>query len=193
MVSGNIVIENKSTESSVLLGQFIAGVRRIIRAEGNGKRVARAVAELLEPYLKVDYLLTEDQMQPDAEKYRQNLLHVESDGSFSIAALVWKPGQETPIHNHVSWCVVGVYKGDEYETRYELCHQDGQVCLIETGNELNREGTVNLPVLPGDIHKVANAGSDLAVSIHIYGADRAALGCSNRRCYNERGRLQYLG
>jgi predicted metal-dependent enzyme (double-stranded beta helix superfamily) len=176
--------ESGCAESSVALREFIAGVRRIVRAENNRKRVARAVAELLEPYLQVEELLTQDQMQPDAEKYRQHVLHVENDGSFSIAALVWLPGQETPIHDHVSWCVVGVYKGDEYETRYELCQEDGQTFLVEAGDGLSREGSVDMLVPPGDIHKVTNGGSGMAVSIHIYGADLAVLGCSIRRRYD---------
>ncbi len=184
MVVIKAVADIKCAESSLALTTFIAGVRRIVHAESNRKRVAGAVAELLEPYLQVEDLLTQDQVQPDAKKYRQHVLHVETDGSFSVAALVWLPGQETPIHDHVSWCVVGVYKGNEYETRYELCHQDGQACLVAAGDGLNGEGSVDVLVPPGDIHKVTNAGSGLAVSIHIYGADLAALGCSIRSRYD---------
>lgn len=29
-------------------------------------------------------------------------------------------GQTTPIHDHVSWCVTGVYRGREHETRYRM-------------------------------------------------------------------------
>ena len=42
----------------------------------------------------------------------KHILHVESNDSFSIAALVWRRGQATPVHDHISWCVVGVYKGE---------------------------------------------------------------------------------
>ena len=48
----------------------------------------------------------------DSRIYRQHILHVESNDSFSIAALVWRRGQATPVHDHISWCVVGVYKGE---------------------------------------------------------------------------------
>ncbi len=36
-------------------------------------------------------------------------------GAFSIAAMVWRPGQVTPVHDHVSWCVTGVRQGTGYE------------------------------------------------------------------------------
>ena len=183
MLEGSAVAD--TGQASVALKELIAGVRRIVRAERNCRRVARAVAGLLEPYLEIDDLLGDAQIQPDPEKYRQQMVHVEGDGSFSIAALVWLPGQETPIHDHVSWCVVGVYKGSEFETRYELCHgDDGQPHLVQASVALSQRGSVDALVPPGDIHKVTNSGTGLAVSIHIYGANLAELGCSIRRHYD---------
>ena len=183
MLEGSAVAD--TGQASVALKELIAGVRRIVRAERNCRRVAQAVAGLLEPYLEIDDLLGDAQIQPDPEKYRQQVLHVEGDGSFSIAALVWLPGQETPIHDHVSWCVVGVYKGSEFETRYELCHgDDGQPHLVQSSVALSQRGSVDALVPPGDIHKVTNSGTGLAVSIHIYGANLAELGCSIRRHYD---------
>lgn len=140
-LEGSAVADIKDVEHSVALMELIAGVRRIVRAEHSQKRVAQTVAGLLEPYLEIDDLLLDVQMQPDPEKYRQQVLHVEGDGSFSIAALVWLPGQETPIHDHVSWCVVGVYKGTEFETRYELYHDDnGQPHLVQASVRLSQRG-----------------------------------------------------
>lgn len=36
---------------------------------------------------------------------------------------------------------------------------------------------------PGDIHRVRNAGSGKAISLHVYGADITRLGTSIRRVY----------
>jgi predicted metal-dependent enzyme (double-stranded beta helix superfamily) len=41
----------------------------------------------------------------NADHYTQHLLHVSPSRRLSIVALVWLPGQRTPIHDHVSWCV----------------------------------------------------------------------------------------
>jgi len=49
-----------------------------------------------------------------------HVVHTEPDGSFSVCALVWRPGQVTPIHDHVTWCVFGVLQGAEYEEIYAL-------------------------------------------------------------------------
>ena len=162
---------------------LIAAIRRVVAAEDNPRRVSRVVAEVLRPFLDIQHLLTPEQQEPDPLTYRQHVLHVETDGTFSIAALVWLAGQATPIHDHVSWCVVGVYKGVERETRYQLCGNDGESYLAEIGSDCNRAGTVHSLAPPGDIHQVTSAGHGRTVSLHIYGADLDALGCSVRRKY----------
>ncbi|MEP6956605.1 MAG: cysteine dioxygenase family protein, partial [Chthoniobacterales bacterium] len=124
-----------------------------------------------------------DQFEPDPTCYRQHVLHVEPDGSFSVVALVWLPGQTTCIHDHVSWCVVGVHLGEEHETLYQVggCEDDRH--LFVSGHQVNPAGCVAALVPPGDIHHVANDGESLAVSLHIYGANIAELGSSIRRRY----------
>jgi 3-mercaptopropionate dioxygenase len=37
---------------------------------------------------------------------------------------------------------------------------------------------------PGDIHRVRNIGDDVAISMHVYGADISRLGSSVRRVYD---------
>jgi predicted metal-dependent enzyme (double-stranded beta helix superfamily) len=76
-----------------------------------------AVAAALRPHLGRPDLLAPDQRIGDAAGYRQHLLHVAPDGAWSLVALVWLPGQETAVHDHVTWCVVGVHEGYEHETR----------------------------------------------------------------------------
>ena len=51
----------------------------------------------------------------DPAGYQSHLLYAEPDGTFSISAMVWLPGQQTMIHDHVAWCVTGVLQGREYE------------------------------------------------------------------------------
>ena len=169
--------------NSGALDVVIAATRRVVAAERSVRRVSRIVAELLAPFLQVDELLTPEQQEPDANNYQQHVLHVEPDGSFSIAALIWLPGQATPIHDHVSWCVVGVYKGTEGETCYQMRGSGHDAYLEVTGTKLNVRGTVDALVPPGDIHSVANASDSVAISLHVYGMDLDTLGCSIRREY----------
>lgn len=165
------------------LAELIARIRTVVGREPNAARVGAAVAELLPPYLLRDDLLTAEQMAPDECAYCRHILHVEPDASFSIVALVWLPGQETAIHDHVSWCVVGVHRGEEDETNYRLAGRNGPEQLEVTGHTVNPVGSVAALVPPGDIHRVKNSGRDVAVSLHVYGADVQKLGSSILRRY----------
>ena len=169
---------------SATLTGLISQVRAVVRREEGDSRIGAAVADLLRPCLLCDDLLNAEQMVPDEECYRQHILHVEPDGSFSVVSLVWLPGQETCIHDHVSWCVVGVYRGQEHEIVYSKAGDDSDPHLAVAGNVINPAGAVAALVPPGDIHRVENAGQELAVSMHIYGADIAKLGSSIRRRYH---------
>jgi 3-mercaptopropionate dioxygenase len=148
---------------------------------------AYLVGEKLAPHLGAPDLLAPAQYEGDADCYRQHLLHAEHDGSFSLVALVWLPGQRTPVHDHVSWCVTGVHRGEEHERRYRLLPADetgGGARLVATEDVVNRTGEVCGFAPPGDIHRVWNGCDDKAVSIHVYGADISRLGTSVRRLYD---------
>src|SRR3954451_21867502 len=97
------------------LDAFVEEVREVVGRGMAPDVTAYLVGEKLTPHLGADGdragaggLLTPEQYEGDPERYRQHLLHAESDGSFSIVGLVWLPGQCTPVHDHVSWCVTGV-------------------------------------------------------------------------------------
>ena len=140
------------------------------------------MASALERHLPSPSILTAEQRTGDPETYRSEVLHAEPDGSFSIVALVWLPGQVTPIHDHVTWCVFGVIQGIEWEELFELDEQG--TCLVEAGYRVNETGEVSGFAPPGDIHRVRNAGDITAISIHIYGTDVARIGSSVRRYYD---------
>jgi predicted metal-dependent enzyme (double-stranded beta helix superfamily) len=109
-------------------------------------------------------------------------LHVEPDGSFSMVAIVWQPGAQTRIHDHVIWYVFGVLASVEYEDLYTLS-EDG-AALIEVGSNPNLTGEVSGFTPPGDIHRVRNVSDNTAISLHVYGTDLGRIGSSARRYYD---------
>ncbi len=167
------------TQGADTLDRFVADVATTREQTDDPRRLAAAVADRLRPLLREPGWLADEYRQPWDDRYRQHVLYVAPDGGFSVVSLVWKPGQRTPIHDHVSWCVVGVYQGNEQETRYTL-HQDGDgQFLVPTRREMATPGeTVALVPPDEDIHEVVCVGDDLAISIHVYGADIATLGSS---------------
>ena len=163
------------------LYELVAAVRAAVSRRADWRETARLVAGELERHLPTAEILAPEQRTGDPENYRSHVLHTEPDGTFSIVALVWRPGQVTPIHDHVTWCVFGVIQGIEYEELFTLDEESG--CLVEAGSSANRTGDVSGFAPPGDIHRVRNAGDRTAISIHIYGTDVSRIGSSVRRYY----------
>jgi predicted metal-dependent enzyme (double-stranded beta helix superfamily) len=155
-----------------------AEVRRGLDWQQSADRVAGVLrANLPDPAV----LLPPSLRRGDPASYQSHLLYAEPDGSFSISAMVWLPGQQTVIHDHVAWCVTGVLQGHEYEEIFALTG-DGRALEL-TARNLNPPGTVSGFAPPGDIHRVRNTGDDVAISMHVYGADISRLGNSIRREY----------
>ena len=145
-----------------------------------------AIAERLKGLLADDDWLAPEHQQPGTDSYRQHLLHVSSDRRLSVVALVWRPGQRTPIHDHVAWCVVGVYRGVEQETRYRLVQRGRREYLEPVETIESRPGHVEALVPPAeDIHMVEAGGRGLTISIHVYGADIERLGSSVYRRFDD--------
>ena len=101
-----------------------------------------AIAERLRPLLRSEGWLAPEHERGSEAGYRQHLLHVSDCRRLSVVALVWLPGQSTPIHDHVSWCVVGVYRGEERETHYERVERAGRSYLRPTGEVVAPAGHV---------------------------------------------------
>ena len=158
-------------------------IRAIVSQGMSEAETGGGVADVVSRYVGQATLLHPEHRIGDPERYKQHILHVEPDGSFSIVSLVWLPGQSTPIHDHVSWCVVGVHEGEEAEERFAVVENNGESHLTLVGTGTNPEGLVVWLSPPGDIHRVTNTGAGTTISIHVYGADISVLGTSIRREY----------
>jgi predicted metal-dependent enzyme (double-stranded beta helix superfamily) len=161
---------------------LVRAIRAATRRHADWQQTAELVAAQLRTHLPAADILTAAERVGDADGYSCHVLHAEPDGSFSVTAMVWRPGQVTPIHDHVTWCVFGVVQGIEYEELFAL-DPDG-TWLAEVGRNENQPGEVSGFAPPGDIHRVRNVGDDVAISLHVYGADITRLGSSVRRTYD---------
>lgn len=163
------------------LDRLVKEIGQVVARATSPSRIAAGVEPLLKQALTRPELLAPAQRQVTVESYQQHVLHVAADRSFSIVSLVWTPGQETPVHDHLGWCVVGVYEGEEFETAYRVRDDGGRPLLQECGTRTHRRGETTSLVPPIDIHRVQNRSDALAVSVHVYGVDVERAGSSIAR------------
>jgi predicted metal-dependent enzyme (double-stranded beta helix superfamily) len=158
------------------LRSFIQDLTRAIERHGEDEpRILDEGEKLLRGLIANDDWLPEEFAAPSPQGYRQYLLHCDPMERFSVVSFVWMPGQRTPIHDHTVWGLVGVMRGEE------VCEEYAKNLTV-AGRHPVKPGQVDR-VSPriGDIHVVANEGTDVAVSIHVYGAN---IGAVRRHTYD---------
>ncbi|NKY57327.1 hypothetical protein [Nocardia flavorosea] len=162
--------------------EFVAAVEYEVAAKGTDEyAVTAAVAEHLRAWLGRGVVIPEPLRAPNPDHYVMYPLHVAADRSFSIASAVWNVGQETPVHDHGTWGVIGIVAGLEKERRYapDAGSPNG---LSFLGEDFLRPGDVEVCCTTDqDVHAVAAASDVPCVGIHVYGAD---IGTLPRRSYN---------
>lgn len=161
---------------------LIAGIRQVVAQHASWPETAGLVGEQVRQHLPALDILTARERLGDPSGYQAHLLHVEPDGSFSVLALVWRPGQATTVHDHVTWGAFAVLQGTEREETFALTSD--QAALTLSATKQNSAGDVSAFAPPGDIHRITNPTDATVIQLHVYGTDVRRLGTSVRRVYD---------
>ena len=108
----------------------------------------------------------------------QWLLYRAKDQSLSLFSLVVPSGSATPIHDHLAWGLVGLYRGEQDEEIY--ARRDGALELVERRSLAPGDFYVLIPPRD-DIHRVRTTSADTSVSIHLLTNDT---GCVWRHSFD---------
>jgi len=108
----------------------------------------------------------------------QWLLYRAEDGSLSLFSLVVPSGAETPIHDHLAWGLVGLYRGTQDEEIF--AQRDGALELVERRALLPGDFYALIPPRD-DIHRVRTTSAETSVSIHLLTNDT---GCVWRHAFD---------
>ena len=140
-----------------------------IRVSARAPLAARsgAVAAAIAPYLGDGCLLDGRDCPSNSDRYVRHLLD-EGDG-YAVVALVWRPGQMSPVHSHHTWCALGVHRG----TLTEHFFTPGAPPRPKAALLRDQGATSHGPADPELIHRIANCCAEVAVSIHVYGVPYA--------------------
>jgi predicted metal-dependent enzyme (double-stranded beta helix superfamily) len=107
----------------------------------------------------------------------QWLLARADDGSLSLFSLVVPPGAQTPVHDHLAWGLVGLYRGTQDEEIYRP--RNGALELVEQRSLVPGDFYALIPPRD-DIHRVRTTSAETSVSIHLLTNDT---GCVWRHAY----------
>lgn len=116
----------------------------------------------------------------------QWLLFRSAARDLSLFALVVPPGSETPVHDHLAWGLVGLYRGEQEETVYGRRDEGSPVAEREELSvklrRIIKRGDF-YPLLPptDDVHRVRTTSPETSVSIHLLANDT---GCVWRHSFD---------
>lgn len=122
--------------------------------------------------------------QPDAtskmgDGIGQYALYRAEDGSLCLFSLVIPAGAATPVHDHLAWGLIGVYRGIQEETVYRRLddgHEADRAELeISKEHRLARGDFYALIPPTDDIHYVRTVSDTPSVSIHLLANDTACV------------------
>jgi predicted metal-dependent enzyme (double-stranded beta helix superfamily) len=109
----------------------------------------------------------------------QWLLFRAGDRSLTLFSLVVPPGAQTPVHDHLAWGLVGLYRGTQDEEIFAPAGADGAIALRERRALVPGDFYALLPPRD-DIHRVRTTSPETSVSIHLLTNDT---GCVWRHAY----------
>ena len=108
----------------------------------------------------------------------QWLLFRAGDRSLSLFSLVVPSGAQTPVHDHLAWGLVGLYRGSQDEEIY--AERDDRLELVERRTLAPGDFYALVPPRD-DIHRVRTTSAEASVSIHLLSNDT---GCIWRHSYD---------
>jgi predicted metal-dependent enzyme (double-stranded beta helix superfamily) len=167
-----------------LIHRFICDVRVAIGQSASAAEACRVIEPSFVGLLaKPDWLPA--RFQDDAPQSRmgggigQWLLFRAADRSLCLFSLVVPPGSMTPVHDHLAWGLVGLYRGNQDEEFYEP--SDGRLELVRRRPLEPGDSYALLPPRE-DIHRVRTTSEVTSVSIHLLANDT---GCVLRHTFDE--------
>ena len=170
---------------------FVAGVRETVARSGSPAEAVEAIRPAFSALLANDAWLPEEYRSPAPESgmgggIGQWLLFRSAGRDLSLFALVVPPGASTPVHDHLAWGLVGLYRGEQEETVYERRDEGAPIGKREELSVKLRRVIKRgdfYPLLPpaDDVHRVRTTSPETSVSVHLLANDT---GCVWRHSFD---------
>jgi predicted metal-dependent enzyme (double-stranded beta helix superfamily) len=163
---------------------LIDETRRLIDAIPDPGARVEALRPAFARLLSADGWLPDEYASPDSTSgmgggIGQYALYRAADGSLCLFSLVIPPGATTPVHDHLAWGLVGVYRGRQEETIYRRLddgREEGRAVLEVARQHVVDAGEFYTLLPPkDDIHYVRTVSSTPSVSIHLLANDTACV------------------
>jgi len=154
---------------------FVGDIEGCLGERPSTPEIVRRVSGFTERLVANPGCLRDACRRPRTDRYARYMLHRDSQRRFVVMALVWSPGQGTPVHDHKTWGVSGILDHRIEVTNYDRLDDErtpSQARLRERERLEVEEGGLTRVLPPKeDIHRMANPTDGTTVTIHVYGRE----------------------
>lgn len=165
------------------LRRFIAAVDDARRATGDPRATVDRIRPLVAALLAEPDWLPPRYQEPASESGMGRgigmwLLYRAGDGGLAFSSLVVPAGMQTPVHDHLAWGVVGLYRGEQEEevfARRDDGADAGRADLTLAQRHHLRPGECYELLPENDIHRVRTVSPVTSVSLHLLGNDNGCI------------------
>lgn len=163
---------------------LVEETERLAREIGDDAARVEALRPAFSTLLGADGWLPDEYARPDHKSgmgggIGQYALYRAEDGSLCLFSLVVPAGVSTPIHDHLAWGLVGVYRGRQEETIYRRMddgREEGRAVLEIARQQVVDRGEFYTLLPPkDDIHYVKTVSDVPSISIHLLANDTACV------------------
>lgn len=162
-----------TSTTSYTIDAFVSDATRVMQSSKDRQHVVDDLRPLLERLMRNPELLEERFKRTGASGlYRYNF-YAAPDNSLTINAPAFLKNRPTPVHDHLTWGLIGVYSGQQLTTRYKRTDEaaDGTVGLEVIENQVLKPGATYPLLPPDDLHRIETVSDEPGISIHVLGAD----------------------
>ena len=155
------------------IDHLVADVNALLKTHLSEYGLIENIGRVMKRAMRNPELLTPAQRQGNDEHYARHYLYRDPDDRFVVMALVWAPGQGTPVHDHGTWGVIGIYENELEAVNFKRLDDSSDeeyADLRETGRMFLTKGALCWVLPPNEeIHINRNESEHTAITLHVYG------------------------
>lgn len=147
---------------------FNQDLEQIVDSSDNYQSLITRGIDVMHKLISNQELIDKDWLERIMDGQDSNTVYKSDKNKFVVQIFPWWPGSTTPVHDHETWGLMGIYQNSLKVAEYS--YKNGESNPTVTQDYIAKKGDVCYLIPPDeDIHQIENITNDISVSIHVYG------------------------
>lgn len=147
---------------------FNNDLEQIIDTSDSCQDVVNRGIKIMQQLISNQQLIDNDWLEQIMDGQVDNTVYRSDKNKFIVQIFPWFPGSNTPVHDHETWGLMGIYRNSLKVAEYT--YDKNHNVINQTNDYVAKQGDVCYLIPPDEeTHQISNITNDISVSIHVYG------------------------